>query len=226
MRPNPSFPPHRESHSSRQADAGSSPGTVLYKTVQQLWGRGSTLTASPTHIRPTRLAALGQPGARTSPHVLPVHQFSHDSHQQEELLPPFPVPSSPPSPKKGPQMHKQSWSCAGWPNAGCTAARNLTEHRGKSQARAAAVTCRMDGSKEWRARGHLYLQPSLQHLQEPPPPNQDKPAPLPLVSNCIQACPREQARVEFSLHSLLKPPAREQPFIMVPTAPAGSRNSP
>uniref|UniRef100_A0A8V0Z822 Arginine vasopressin-induced protein 1 n=1 Tax=Gallus gallus TaxID=9031 RepID=A0A8V0Z822_CHICK len=88
---------------------------------------------------------LGQPGACTSLQVLAIHQFLHDSHQQEELLQPFPVPGSPLSHKKGPQTHKQSWSCAGWPSAGCTAARNLTEHRGKSQARAAAVTCRMDG---------------------------------------------------------------------------------
>lgn len=62
--PPPALLSDRESHSSRQADAGSSPGTVLYNTAQQLLGRGDARCLAHPH----QAHQIVSTGAARSPH--------------------------------------------------------------------------------------------------------------------------------------------------------------
>jgi len=126
--PAPASPSRRRSRSSRQADAGSGPGTTLYAASSAASRERGSLPHPPTHSRPERLSAPGQPGAHAGPPPLPSHL-----PPMQQKSPSSPSPADP-TPAGGP-AHRQ-----GWHHAGCTAARELAGSRGKSQARAAMET--------------------------------------------------------------------------------------
>lgn len=150
---------------------------VPFYTTQlsSFWGEGM-LAASPTHIRPTRLSARGQPGARTGPHVLPIPSFLRGSHPITGRAPPaVPCPQQPPHP-----YIQQGWSHAGWPKTGCTAARELCWEQGQKPSNNSCGD--LVGWMNWgegKAAAPLHLGwARLQHLPEPPALQQDEPAPL------------------------------------------------
>lgn len=122
--------------------------------AQQLlfWGERG-LAASPTHSRPARFSAPGQPGAHAGPPCS--HRTSHPCSRRAPSA--LPLPWQPPAPRVGPR-HRQRWH-----HAGCTAARDFAGSRGKSQARAAVETWQ----EGWTgaAEGERALAPTLGPLQ-------------------------------------------------------------
>uniref|UniRef100_A0A663DMQ2 Arginine vasopressin-induced protein 1 n=1 Tax=Aquila chrysaetos chrysaetos TaxID=223781 RepID=A0A663DMQ2_AQUCH len=83
----------RRRRSPRQADAGSSPGTILDNTspATSVLGRKG-LAASPTHSRPAGLSAPGQPGTHAGPPMLPSRL---PPMQQKSPSGPSPAPAAP-----------------------------------------------------------------------------------------------------------------------------------
>lgn len=107
--PIPTFPSSLRSHSSRQAGAGSSPGTVLYNTSSATAGE----RGAPCLPYPQQACEIVSSRAARSPSWSP----SAPTHAAEEPLQPFP---GSPCPSRGPPRQRQ-----GWHHAGCTAAREL-----------------------------------------------------------------------------------------------------
>lgn len=143
---------------------------VLFYTTQaqQLLMR-EELPASPSHSRPARLSAPGQPGVHAGPPVLPPTRRKS--------------PSSPslaaPAPQRVPR-HRQ-----GWHHAGCTAARELAG-RGEKVKR----------EQPWRpGRRNGLGQKGRAPMGEPCKATCSAQGPLtastffPLVSSCTQASP-------------------------------------